>query len=189
MTERIRRRGWFVIPEQLGDRTLDEQMLGLKPALMECGGRTVLDIGCAEGLIGFEFAKAGAAHVHGIEVVQDHIQTAYRLREKLKLTKAVTFEVADLGELPAPTKQYDIVLALGVAHKLKEPAVGIRWAAKASRDLVVIRFSAGTVDTVLRSKRYSGKCDVNAEMKKAGFTVERTEAGPRDETVTYYRKC
>lgn len=149
----------------------------------------VLDIGCAEGLIAFEFAKAGAAHVHGIEVVQDHIKTAYRVREKLNLTKIVTFETGDLAALPAPQKQYDIVLALGVAHKLKEPAVGIRWAAAASRDLVVIRFSAGTVNAVLQSKRYSGKCNVNAEMKKAGFRLERTEAGPREETVNYYRRC
>lgn len=178
-----------MLPEQLGDRTIEEQLLGLQQALKECSGRTVLDIGCAEGLIGFEFAKAGAAHVHGIDVVRDHIQIAYRLRDKAGLSKVVTFEVADLAELPAPKKQYDIALALAVVHKLRDPAVGIRYCAAACSGLFVIRLSAGTKNTVLKSKRYSGSCNVTDEMRRAGFKLERTEAGPREETVVYYRKC
>lgn len=178
------------MPEQLGDRTVDEQIRGLHWALQECKGRTVLDIGCAEGLIAFEFAKAGASHVHGIEIVRDHIQIAYRLRDKAGLSKAVTFEVADLAALPAPTKQYDIVLALAVVHKLKDPAIGVRYCAAACRDLFVIRMSKGAKqNTTIKSKRYAASCNVTEEMRRAGFKLERIEAGPREEPVIYYRKC
>lgn len=156
-------------------------MRGLTPALSECHGKTVLDIGCAEGLISIEFAKAGAT-VHGIERSEDHLLIARRLSNG-----CVTFEQGDLYTLK-PGKQYDIVLALGVAHKLTEPVVGIQYAAASSRDLVVIRMSKGTVHGILRSKRYKGVCDVNAEMGKAGFTLERVTDGPREEPVHYYRR-
>jgi 2-polyprenyl-3-methyl-5-hydroxy-6-metoxy-1,4-benzoquinol methylase len=65
-------KGWLSVPgiREHADRTLAEQMLGLDKAVAECKGKRVLDLGCAEGLIGLEFAKAGAVNVVGIESLQ-----------------------------------------------------------------------------------------------------------------------
>lgn len=189
MLER-RRKGWFVLDGQDGDRTIEEQMQGVARAVGECVGKRVLDIGCAEGLISREFARAGAAHVHGIDVVPEHIEVARRLCAE---TPNATFDVAHLGRMAPPAEPYDIVLALGVAHKLPEPRVGIRYAAAASRDLVLIRMSRRVGSRrqahVLSSKRGPGSCNVAEEMAAVGFRLETVEPGPRGEPVHYYRKC
>lgn len=184
------RKGWFILDGQTGDRTLDEQMLGITRAIAECGGKRVLDLGCAEGLISREFARAGAAHVHGVDVVVEHIEVAKRLCEGLA---NVSFDVGHLGRMAQPEAPYEIVLALGVAHKLPEPRVGIRYAAAASSDLVLVRMSRRMGSKrnahVLQSKRGPGSCNVTDEMSAAGFRLEHIDLGPREETVHYYRKC
>lgn len=185
-----RRKGWFILAGQDGDRTLEEQMKGLARAVEECRGKTVLDIGCAEGLIAIEFAKAGAAHVRGVDVVKEHVEVAARLAAAVP---NVSFDHGKLGEMPVPSDQFDIVLALGVAHKLHEPAIGIRYAAAASRDLVLVRMSARMGPRreahVLRSKRGTGSCNVTDEMARAGFALRAIDPGPRGETVHYYRRA
>lgn len=163
-------------------------MRGIEKALQECPGKTVLDLGCAEGLISFEFAKAGAKHVHGIEVVRDHLDAAFQFRNTYEMINKVSFQLSDIGMLK-PEKQYDIVLALGVAHKLTDPSIAVRYAAESCKDLCVIRTSAISKDGILRSKRYNGVCDLNQTMGQAGFKREHVAPGPRGETVYYFRKC
>ena len=52
-------KGWF---STLGlvNRTPDQQLNGLIGCSWRVWGKTVLDVGCAEGLISIELAKAGA---------------------------------------------------------------------------------------------------------------------------------
>lgn len=188
------RKGWFIIPGvQHGDRTLEEQMRGVSPALAECSGKTVLDLGCAEGLIGREFARAGAARVHGIEAVADHIAVAREQCAGLPMT----FEQAHLlllcqerlasGEI----EQYDIVLSLGVCHKLIDPAVGVRFSARSSRNLVLFRMHAKSEarNGILGSK-FDRHVRVNTVsiMEEEGFARESVLAGPHDETVWWWRR-
>ena len=52
-------KGWFVTDGRAGDRTLAQQLVGLDKINVQ--GATVLDVGCAEGLISIEMAKRGAA--------------------------------------------------------------------------------------------------------------------------------
>lgn len=184
------RHGWFVIPGvQSGDRTLEEQLVALQPALEACRGKTVLDLGCAEGLIAREFVRAGAAKVLGVESVDTHLQVA---REVCKGTKGLAFMAKNLNRLP-PVMAFDFVLALGVIHKLHDPERGLRWAAACARELLLVRSGRGERDRdgIIHSKHRPGmKVDRDAVLKECGFVYERTVEGPpeREEDVQYWRK-
>lgn len=190
------RKGWFIIEGlQAGDRTLEEQMLGVSEALAEAPGKTVLDLGCAEGLVGREFVRAGAQSVLGIDSIAAHIHVAQNLCRKLPMK----FIVANLQDHAAKALSgccdpaFDIVLSLGVCHKLKEPAVGIRYSARMARDLLLVRLSrqGESAQGILRSKHYpEATCNVNEIVAAEGFRLERTLPGPRgEEIVQHWRRA
>lgn len=190
----MKRKGWFIIPGvQDGDRTLAEQMVAVWPAVSECAGKAVLDLGCAEGLIGREFARAGAARVVGIESLEGHLKVARQQCAGLPMHfhQAYLHDYAGALLEMVGMPQYDIVLALGIVHKLQFPDVGVRYAAAASRSLVLMRSGRGAVDGIVRSKHYKrNACDSHALMKAAGFALEKVVAGPADraEDVEYWRR-
>ena len=105
-------RAWFKGLGHDGDRTLAEQILALAPALAECAGKRVLDLGCAEGLVSLEFAKAGAVRVLGIEREDDHFKVAQTL--VFDGPCALKFKQWNLNNVnpDRPLHDYDIVLAL-----------------------------------------------------------------------------
>ena len=148
-------KGWLKVPgiRPLGDRTLEEQMIGLDKALAECAGKTVLDLGCAEGLIGREFAKAGAIDVHGIELLENHLAVARKACKGYKQMRFTRSHLLDYILLHSTehlvSEQYDIVLALGIIHKLEDPNIPMRYAARSAKSLVCFRaparISAGTL--------------------------------------------
>jgi len=190
----MKRKGWFVIPGvQEGERTLEEQMTGIMPALEEAASKTVLDLGCAEGLIGREFAHAGAAKVIGVESLRWHIEVGREQCAGLPIVfhQAYLDEYA-LAMMAMPDMpQFDIVLSLGVCHKLQEPQIGIRYSAMAARELCLIRFPArpDSQGGLIRGKHFKNNtCDVPATMAQLGFELERTEPGPREEMVHYWRR-
>ena len=186
-------KGWFAVPgvRPKGDRTFDEQMMGLDIALAEAKGKRVLDLGCAEALIAREFAKAGA-DVLGIELLASHLEVARVVCKGLP----VKFVCAHLGvwaaQHPQP-EQYDIVLALGIIHKLHDPTMALTWAAKSASDLLCFRApakkdKAGDGDYVVKSKFGEARCNVPATMRELGFVDEGTHNGVRGEAVQYFRR-
>jgi SAM-dependent methyltransferase len=181
------RRGWFIIPGvQDGDVTLADQMIALWPAVAEASGKTVLDIGCAEGLIGREFAKAGAASVIGLESVAEHLEVAKAQCVGLPME----FVLTSLNN-PQPTYSADIVLCLNVAHKLRDPDVCIRFAAESSRGLVLIRSGRGAdAKGIIRGKHSGKTSDSHFIMEAHGFMLYRVVDGPKDrhEPVEYWRR-
>lgn len=181
------RKGWLKIAGfQDGERSLQEQMLGLDAALAECNGKTVLDLGCAEGTIGIEFARFGALKVVGYDYKREFIDVANYMASQNPLFD-LTFHHADLC-LNADYGQFDIVLALAILHKLPDPAAGVKLCCEASKDLIVVRLPIGSKG-VIRAKHYRHmKCDLNKEFVRHGFILERTEQGPRTEIVQYWRK-
>jgi len=187
--------GWFAIPGvQKGPRSLAEQMLGLKPALDETYGKTVLDLGCAEGLIAIEFAKRGASLVCGVDYNPDLIATATAEIEKANEHKGKFLPVgcvhADLSEMITEgyTQQFDIVLALAILHKLDDPAAGAKFCADSAKSLIVIRLPIGSTGTIRGKHNPKARCDVREIFKAAGFQRERKELGPRGEWVQYWRR-
>lgn len=188
------RKGWFIIPGvQDGDRTLAEQMLGVTPAIPEFWGKTVLDLGCAEGLIGREFVRAGAARCHGIDAIADHLAVASVQCAGLPMSfQQVGLQEWALARIEAnDAGRYDLVLALGVCHKLHDPAVGIRFAALSANELVLVRMHARSEakDGILRSK-FKKQVAVNTIeiMESEGFRREKVLPGPHEETVWWWRR-
>lgn len=187
-------KGWFQVPgiRPRGDRTLEEQMLGLETALAETGGKTVLDLGCAEGLIGREFARAGAADVLGIELLESHLEIA---RQACADFSQMRFLCVHLGgwieEHPEPEK-FDIVLVLGIIHKLIDPEVPLRWAARSCRDLLLFRgpgsWRLKSWNGLIHAKHGHRACHVPGVLTGEGFVLERRVDGVRGEGVHYWRR-
>ena len=182
--------GWFRVPgiRPNGDRTLAEQMLGLRPALDECRGKRVLDLGCAEGSISIEFARAGASEVVGIELLEAHLAVA---KVQARDVPNMRFIQAHLGDYIATLEsipEFDIVLALGIIHKLHDPGVPMRFAAQSAKDLVIFRAPAKTYDGMIKSKFRDTKCNVPEIMASEGFVEEKLIPGVRGEAAQYWRR-
>lgn len=126
------RRGWFKMHDQDGDRTLHDQLKGLDR--IDWSGKTVLDLGCAEGLISKYAAQSGASGVTGIEIVPGHVERAIKECD----CHPCTFECADLNTWSSEAK-YDIVLMLAILHKLKNPSAALERFLRNARELVVMR--------------------------------------------------
>lgn len=97
---------------------------GLSDLLLRARGASVFDVGCNRGHVAWDFAANGARMVHGCDV---HAPSVQCVRMWFSEHPHVTskFEVVDLtggrqvlqkafGDL-----QYDIVLLIGVQHKLR----------------------------------------------------------------------
>lgn len=169
-----------------GHRSLAEQMRGLDPALAECKGKRVLDVGCAEALISLEFWKHGAmvdAFDNNVAYVAAASENAGHARGLVKIV------LGDMNAgLPKGMKPpYDIVLALAVLHKAPDVTAATRLLARACSDLMVIRLPIGCTG-VIQAKHGGSFCNLLTEMPAHRFKLERTENGPRDELVQYWRK-
>jgi len=177
-------KGWFSTPGRPGDRTLDQQLNGLDRLFMAVRGKTVLDVGCAEGLISIELAKAGAIAVHGVEIVPEHVKVGNKLRGDLP----VTFEVGD-ANVWQPRRNYDIVIALALLQKVRNPtAVAARLAASAI-DMVVLRLPPAHAPTIIDSRSGNEPHHIGAVMKNGGFYLEHAgNDGAFGEYVAYYRR-
>lgn len=158
-------------------------MLGLEPALADAKGKTVLDLGCAEGLIGYQFLKAGAADVLGLDGLEAHIAVGR------KHCPGVRFKVRDLNvQKPPSAASFDIVLALAILHKLSDPARGARYCTHSARSLVVIRLPIGSVG-VIEGKHTKVGCNLLEVMTAERFCLTDTRQGPRGELVQYWRRA
>ncbi|OBQ68926.1 class I SAM-dependent methyltransferase [Mesorhizobium loti] len=101
----------------------DIRMDGMVDLLLRAKGKSVFDIGCNRGLVGFEFANNGATVVHGCDIFPEGINTAREVFADLRSTES-RFEVVDLTRGPAALsafvgQQYDFTLCLATYHKLK----------------------------------------------------------------------
>lgn len=175
-------KGWFVTEERSGDRTLDQQMLGLAPLVNFARGRHVLDVGCAEGLISCALKTEGAASVLGVDIVPGHIDVA---RRRTADQFGLGFMLADANEFE-PSIQYDAVLLLGILHKLRNPAEACKRIAKHCSGMCVIRLpESGPV--IIDTRSGSRPHDIDSAMLDIGFKLQHIARGSFNEWVGYYR--
>lgn len=185
---------WFPVGRGAHERLLKEQMQGLRHVVDEvstCGKRglrvTVLDAACAEGLIGLELLKAGACALHGVELVRERVEDANRLRGDLP----ASFTRADLNTW-APTRQYDVVLALSILHKLPRPLDVARRLGMACDRMMVIRLpppADGDEGGVIRDRRSGMQpFDLRPVLAECRLNLEEEATGYLGEWIGFWRK-
>lgn len=176
-------RGWFNTDNRPGDRSLEQQMLGLDPLLLEVKDKTVLDVGCAEGLISIELAKHGASWVDGIEIVQAHVDVSWSLISSYP----VHITQAD-ANVYLPTQTYDIVIALALLHKLRDPSEACARFARHARSLVVLRLPPEHAPTIIDARSNNEPHDIAKVMNEVGFALELVTRGSFNEWCGYWRR-
>lgn len=177
--------GWFALPGRPGDRTFQQQLLGLDWLFANCKGKTVLDVGCAEGLIALELVgRHGAAHAHGVELVPGRVKMAQKLASRRYLSTLAKFEVGDMDVLHTPPASYDIVIGLAILHKLKQPSKCATMLARATKHAVVFRLPPTGAPVIVDRRSGHVPHDIGAVMVSEGFTmVESNFDGPYGEYV------
>lgn len=152
---------------------------GLAPVLEHCEGASILDIGACDGLVAYEFARRGAATIHGFEIDAGDVAFARRLFRDVPGESAfvhadVTADAASLRERHADVllEAYDIVLFLGVYHHFErqmEPA--------ALDAFVQLLVSMARKVFVVRTKQLD---TVDPRLLEAGFRCTSETAGRED---------
>ena len=85
-------------------------------------GKTVLDVGCAEGYFSFEAKKRNAEKVVGIDFDTDKLKIAKKFSEFQKLD--IDFQNLDLDQLD-DADTYDYVICLNILHHVTDPIMTI----------------------------------------------------------------
>jgi SAM-dependent methyltransferase len=176
-------KGWFDTLGRPGDRTLKQQLLGLEQLIERVPNKSVLDVGCAEGLISMHLFDEGASAVHGLEVVSEHVIVANKLRGD----RACTFEVADANDY-VPKRDYDIVLLLAVLHKLRNPSQVAKRFAERAREMVVVRLPPASAPTVIDARSGGVPHHIGDVIRDCGFMLKGTAKGAFDEWVGYWER-
>lgn len=189
------RKGWFVIPGvQAGDRTLDEQLKGLERALAAVGGKSVLDLGSAEGLISLECAKRGAAEVWGAEFIAEAVAEAKRQAflagghgSRCRFVQMDLNKWTEAADVRGATPRHmGVVLALGVLHKLKRPEIVTRYIGKVARELAVLRLPPETAPVIVDPRSGNRPIDCEEILEAEGLELVEVARGHFDEWVGYF---
>ncbi|MGE3832956.1 MAG: glycosyltransferase, partial [Parvibaculaceae bacterium] len=150
-----------------------QRLSGLEPLLEVCAGKSVLDLGCAEGVIARAFLDAGASLVHGFDIDAGRVQSATSLSDDGRALFR-TGNLADWSEFSAAQDEvlkpaYDIVLYLGVHQHLKSPArlATLNGTAERAREWFAVRMP----EQVMRADTVRGV------LEQQGFALHHEQAG------------
>lgn len=167
-----------------GDRTFEQQMTGLDWLADACRGKSILDFGCAEGLISIHLLKHGAKSAGGVELLQERVDRARKFAKDFSF-----YAVQGDANMWTPLGPYDVTLALAILHKLKDPSTVARRLARATRELIVLRLPPATGSTIIDRRSGNVPHDIDAVLKSEGFVQERAgNTGPYSEWIGAYRR-
>jgi hypothetical protein len=104
-----------------------DRLAGLRDLFQYARGMSVLDVAMNHGLVSLELARRGVSLVHGCDYHEPGVSAARAIFDEFKISSR--FEVVDLTGGPGAIQaafgvdylpRYDIVLFLGIYHKLKD---------------------------------------------------------------------
>ncbi len=151
---------------------LEQQLIGLEYLWPMVSGRSVLDVGCAEGDIAELCVECGASYLLGVENRQDAVRFAKR--------KGLNVVLGNVEEW-LPEKSFDVVMLLGVLHKLRNPAEVLERMLKACTGCCVVRLPGAGWPVLTDERSGSKPIDLHRAMVEAGWRLEHRTAGPRVE--------
>jgi 2-polyprenyl-3-methyl-5-hydroxy-6-metoxy-1,4-benzoquinol methylase len=158
---------------------LFQRFEGLDPVLEQCAGAEIPDIGSCDGLVAYEFARRGAALIHGFEIDAGDVAFAQRLfRDVPGKSAFVCANVA--ADAPRFREQhanvlresYDIVLFLGVYHHFER-----QMDREALAAFVKLLIGMARNTFVVRTKQLEA---VEPWLLEAGFQRTSETAGQED---------
>jgi ubiquinone/menaquinone biosynthesis C-methylase UbiE len=86
----------------------------------------VLDVGCGPGRLAVHLAReAPGLTVTGIDISPDMIALAMQRATATNLTDRLDFQVADVGALPFPDNEFDLVVSTLSLHHWPDPVRGL----------------------------------------------------------------
>lgn len=170
---------WFDTDSKKGKVTVAQQLTGLNGLPDLVIGATVFDLGCAEGQIAALCKHWGAKAVHGVDNRLDAVDHAVSL--------GVDAVVADAGTY-SPPESHDIVLLLGILHKLKNPARTLERMLRKCNRYCVIRLPADQWPVLCDGRSGHVPFDLAKSATACGFYVERISMGPRGQWVGFLRR-
>lgn len=178
------RKGWFKLPGQDGDRTLAQQLLGLDRAFLAAKGESVLDLGCAEGLIALEAMKRGADSADCVEIVPGNAVAAQKqlagLNARVWQMDVVEFARRYYGG------RWHVTLALAILHKLRDPTTVIDLIGRATDHMAVIRLPASTPGFIRDRRSGFVTFHLAPPLEEHGLHLQHVERGPFDEWMGYF---
>lgn len=154
----------------LGKWPVTERLAGLSAVLDSVRGRSVLDLGCAEGVIARACLDHGAVAIHGFELDASRIATCRQLNPE-PLAHFLPGSVSPWSELiqqtPTLRAAYDVVLHLGLHHHLpvRERRAVLTGALERCREVFALR----TPEAVWQSEK------LDALIRSQGFALTHTE--------------
>ena len=178
-------KGWFKIEgAHEGDRTLTEQLIGLEWLFDRISGKSILDLGCAEGLISKHLvANHGARMSVGLTSVASQVDSGRKQCDGV----AVTIRQQDLNKyaaVPELDLQFDCVLMLSILHKLHNPGGFLLRALPAAADIVIVRLPA----PVINDARSGFKPYDHRPVMRQWFDLVDEPTGPRGEYCGIWRR-
>lgn len=134
----------IVTPGQQGGKnqkrpTATDKKLELLQLPTNLQGKTVLDIGCSDGVFSFECKKRGAKRVVAIDDPRVNVRTKAFFVARQILNMDVEFIFSDIYDLNIKDLgQFDIVLGLGLLYHLKSPLIALDIIKKLTKEFALI---------------------------------------------------
>ena len=164
-----------------------DRLAGLRDLFQYAAGMSVLDVAMNHGLVSLELARRGVSLVHGCDYHEPAVSAARCIFAEFRMPSR--FELVDLTggseALQAAfgadyLPRYDIVLFLGIYHKLKEQTSGavierlVRDLAMQASHYFVVRAASSTMlDELAPMLRDAG-------MRKVHFSALSLVVGPME---------
>jgi 2-polyprenyl-3-methyl-5-hydroxy-6-metoxy-1,4-benzoquinol methylase len=140
--EMARQNSYQTFPGETGDSDSKEKLRSLK--LPDFKGKSVLDVGCNEGLFCFEAASGGAASVLGIDRNPSFIARAQSRKVDLGIPSQLDFVCQSWEKLP--DAKFDLIFLLSALHYAEDQPALIRRLTENLTPRGVLVLECGVVD-------------------------------------------